>query len=348
MSKRKRQRRKAQAGSATANKSRLQAKTFASQLGCNAIRILGVLLHRLPRSWGLLRFCLRYGPKGCVTPDSCAEINAHYKARPRSFEVPTRYGFRVAGDTRDLIQRYLFLFGVWEPCLTQWLRQRLKPGDVFVDVGANIGYYSLVSSVLVGASGSVVSIEASPSTFQKLLDNIRLNRLRNIRALNVAASSASSTVRMFRAPANNLGSSSLLEGDGFECEGEVQAAALADLLTADEIRRARIIKIDVEGLEVVVVQGLLPVLAQARHDLEIIVEVGGGPGASAPSASSAAGEIIPLMKAMGFNVYRVANNYSPRYYAEVSSFSRPARLSGGLATLGECDLIFSRKNKKLL
>ncbi|CAK6687713.1 hypothetical protein OGCDGJMD_00277 [Cyanobium usitatum str. Tous] len=153
---------------------------------------------------------------------------------------------------------------------------------------------------------------------------------------------------MYRAPANNLGSSSLLEGDGFECEGEVQAAALADLLTADEIRRARILKIDVEGLEVVVVQGLLPILDHARHDLEIVVEVGGGPGASAPSASSAAGEIIPLMKAMGFNVYRATNNYSPRFYAETSSFSRPARLSAGLDTLGECDLIFSRKNKKRL
>ncbi len=254
----------------------------------------------------------------------------------------------MAGETKDLIQRYLFLFGEWEPNLTRWIGDRLRPGDVFIDVGANIGYYSLLASSLVGDSGAVVAIEASPATYQGLVGNIGRNGVGNVRALNVAASDVYSLVRMYRAPANNIGSSSLFEGDGFSDEGEIMAAPLAELLTAEDIQRARIIKIDVEGFEVAVIRGLLPALVETRRDLEIIVEIGGGPGASAPSATAAARQIIPLMAAFGFHVYHVTNDYSPHAYVRSRRSHRPSRVRTGVDTFQECDLIFSRKSRKRL
>ncbi|SCF63177.1 hypothetical protein GA0115259_100393 [Streptomyces sp. MnatMP-M17] len=72
--------------------------------------------------------------------------------------VRSRFGARFAVDTQDLIQRYIYLFGVWEPHMTRWLRGRLEPGDTFVDVGANIGYYSVLASQLVGDGVKVVAI----------------------------------------------------------------------------------------------------------------------------------------------------------------------------------------------
>lgn len=88
-------------------------------------------------------------------------LNAALRDRPLHRLARTRFGATFAVDTQDLIQRYLYLFGVWEPHMTRWLQRRLKPGDVFVDVGANIGYYSILASRLVGARGKVVAIEAS-------------------------------------------------------------------------------------------------------------------------------------------------------------------------------------------
>ena len=65
-------------------------------------------------------------------------------------------------DPRDLIQRMILHFGVWEPDVSRVIEQSLAPGDVFVDIGANIGYDTLLASSRVGPTGRVVSIEASP------------------------------------------------------------------------------------------------------------------------------------------------------------------------------------------
>src|SRR5512143_1069818 len=59
--------------------------------------------------------------------------------RSRVFACKTRFGMHFTGDTRDLIQRYIYYFGVWEPNATRWLCSKLKPGDCFIDVGANVG-----------------------------------------------------------------------------------------------------------------------------------------------------------------------------------------------------------------
>src|SRR5262245_30335322 len=58
----------------------------------------------------------------------------------------TRFGAYLDVDARDIVGKHIYYFGVWEPVLTQWLRERLKPGDTFIDVGANVGYFSALAS----------------------------------------------------------------------------------------------------------------------------------------------------------------------------------------------------------
>jgi precorrin-6B methylase 2 len=94
----------------------------------------------------------------------------------------------MKGDAKDIIQQYIYYFGVWEPRITGWVSRHLAPGDTFIDVGANIGYYSLLASPLVGKTGTVVAIEASPRTFDDLLFNLELNNVSNVRPVNVAVS----------------------------------------------------------------------------------------------------------------------------------------------------------------
>lgn len=299
-------------------------------------------LNQMPWAWEMLRNYVRYSPRGWVMSGINERVNIFYSERDRRFVTRTAFGKRVSGDTRDIIQRYIFLYGCWEPNLTYWITDRLKPGDVFVDVGANIGYFSLLASLAVGDEGGIVAIEASPSIFAKLHANVALNHATNIRALNIAASDLPGTIRLFRAPAFNVGASSKYSDVGYEDEGEIVARPLYQLLTSDEIARARVVKIDVEGAEAEVVKGLLPALATARSDLEIIVEVGGGPPGS-PTATESAATLVPLLQAHGFHLYRILNDYGANSYVQNARPVRPQRIS--LRDVNqECDLVFSRQD----
>lgn len=306
-----------------------------------------VSLAHMPMAWQVLRHFVRYAPRTWVVPGLNERVHDYYASHAHDFVTRTIYGQRFEGETRDIIQRYLFLYGRWEPNLTQWLRERLRPGDVFVDVGANIGYFSLLAAEIVGASGKVVAIEASPSIYKRLVDNVRRNRSDNVRPVHVAAASQVGRLRLFRAPSYNLGASSTYADVGYEDEGEVEARPLHQIVTTEEIRRARVIKVDVEGAEAAVIEGLLPALSSCRADLEIVVEVGGGPAGS-PTANQSAAAIIPAFAQHGFHPYRIVNDYRPAAYLEQGVRPRPVRIKAVDDVREECDLVFSRRDAPLL
>ncbi|MEU9213119.1 FkbM family methyltransferase [Streptomyces sp. NPDC048415] len=273
-------------------------------------------------------------------------LNPHLREHPRRRVVETRSGARFAVDTQDLIQRYLYLFGVWEPNMTNWLQSRLKPGDGFIDVGANIGVFSVLASQLVGDEGHVVAIEASPVFHQRLLQEARLNESRNIRAINAAVSDSHKTLRFVLASSRNMGANSIVPYEGpAESTFEIEACPLPELLNPSEIANARVIKIDVEGAEGSVVRGLAPVLDELRSDAEITVEV--TPERMAQLGDSAE-ELMKTMADAGFHAYRLANDYAPESYP--SAFSgeplAPVRLRGPVTL--ESDLIFSRTDADTL
>ncbi|MEU0689974.1 FkbM family methyltransferase [Streptomyces uncialis] len=273
-------------------------------------------------------------------------LNPRLRDHPRLRVTETGSGVRVAVDTQDLIQRYLYLFGVWEPHMTGWLRRRLRPGDTYVDVGANIGYYSLLAAQLVGDEGQVVAIEASPVFHQRLLRNVVLNGHRNVRAINGAVSDAEEILTFVLASSANMGANSIVPYEGpTESTFEIEARPLPDLLTAEEISRARVIKIDVEGAEGSVVRGMAQMLPRLRPDAEVTVEV--TPERMARLGDSA-DELMETMKAHGFHPYSLVNDYTPEsYVAALNGAVRvPERLVGPLA--GESDLIFSRVDANTL
>lgn len=273
-------------------------------------------------------------------------LNAALRDRPLHRMARTRFGATFAVDTQDLIQRYLYLFGVWEPHMTRWLQRRLKPGDVFVDVGANIGYYSILASRLVGAGGKVVAVEASPRFHQVLLRHAQRNECTNIRAINAAVSDRDELLTFILASSRNMGANSIVPYDGpAESTFEIAAQPLPDLLTEEEVTRARVIKIDVEGAEGAVVRGLLPMLAKLRPDAELTVEV-------TPQRMSELGEsveeLLDALKGHGFHTYHLANDYAAGSYPAALRHARgvPTRWRGRVVQ--ECDLVFSRVQAETL
>jgi FkbM family methyltransferase len=273
-------------------------------------------------------------------------LNPRLRDEPRRRVVETAVGARFAVDTQDLIMRYLYLFGVWEPRMTQWLRGRLKPGDTFVDVGANIGYFSVLASQLVGPQGRVVAVEASQDFTERLELNARLNGCENIRVARTAVSDKQQTLTFVLASNANMGANSIVPWDGpVQSRFEIEAFPLPDVLDADEIAKARVIKVDVEGAEGSVVRGMAPLLQQLRPDAEVTVEV--TPERMAQLGDSVE-ELLDTMRGAGFHVYRLANEYAAATYPTAlrGPAAVPVRWRG--AVTDESDLIFSRVDAETL
>lgn len=263
------------------------------------------------------------------------------RGAPRAFVAPTVDGFRLQGSTQDMIQRYVYVFGVWEPDVTAWMRRRLRPGRTLIDVGANIGYFSLLGSTLVGPAGSVVAVEALPATFEQLQTNVALNGARNVRTLNVAATAEPCVVTLYNPEAHNSGTTTTVAADGLEPVAQVEGAPLAGLLTAEEVAGARVIKIDVEGAELDVLRGLAPVLPDLPPDAELVVEVSPAEG----SQGDAEG-VLALLGGHGFAAYRITNDYRLVSYVDRLPGPPPRRFHGPITE--RMDLVFSRTDAAAL
>ena len=262
---------------------------------------------------------------------------------PRAFVTTTTDGFVMAGSTQDMIQRYIYVFGVWEPDLSAWLRRSLSPGRTLIDVGANVGYFSLLGSKLVGPSGRVIAVEALPATYRQLTGNLARNDAANVRALNLAATAEPGIVTLYGGEAHNSGTTSTVAIQGLEALTQVEGLPLAQVLTADELAAARVVKIDVEGAELDVLRGLAPALDSMPADVELVVEV-------SPDDQVARGrrpqEPIELLAAAGFHPYRLRNDYSPVSYLHATADGVLPRFSGPVAE--RMDLVFSRTDADAL
>ena len=99
----------------------------------------------------------------------------------------TTAGGRMEVDTADAVGSVVAASGIWEPNITAAVRQLLAPGDVCIDVGAHVGYHTLLMSRLVEEHGHVFAFEPSPARFFELTSNLARNGSTNVTALNVAA-----------------------------------------------------------------------------------------------------------------------------------------------------------------
>jgi FkbM family methyltransferase len=252
------------------------------------------------------------------------------------FRARTIAGSMIEGNTADKIQAYLFCFGLWEPNLTQIVTSRLK-GErdrTFIDVGANIGYFTLLAAQCM-PRGRVVAVEPFPTIFQKLRRNIELNGYQNIRTLNIAATSEGGLMEMYHAGPGNEGATTLIPGVFNTAPTMVQGAQLSMALTKEEIESVRLIKIDTEGTEHAVIKDLLSLLPRFPEDVEFVVEI---TPEVAPKEHVA--EIFAWFHAAGYHPYGIPNPYADEYYLFSQQLHRISKLSA--LPESQTDVIFSR------
>lgn len=254
--------------------------------------------------------------------------------RPISYTARTTDRLRMRGHTADLIQRYVYYFGQWEPAISTWFRGYIRPGDVVVDVGANIGWYTLLAAKCVGPNGRVVAVEASPTIAARLRENLEMNPAvaGRVTVVNCAAGDRDGSVPVYLADAENTGKTSLHAEAGATAESTVPMKQLAAILNGVELHRVRVIKIDVEGAERQVVAGLLPVAHRLSPGTAILVE----------TAESCRAEVLAELQAAGFGVAGLFPNvYQPEPY--LTRRHEPFIATSAVPPTGQWDVLFMKR-----
>jgi FkbM family methyltransferase len=162
-------------------------------------------------------------------------------------------------DTRDrVIATHLLGDEIWEPSETAAFLAQAREGMCVFDVGANIGYYTLLAARAVGSSGRVYAFEPEPVNFLLLTRNVTENRLTNVRLVNAAVSNRVGAVRLHLDDAN-FGAHSLEPGSVRTSSGrsvEVETVSLDGFVEdARAFEEGVLVKVDVQGAEALVVQG---------------------------------------------------------------------------------------------
>jgi FkbM family methyltransferase len=211
----------------------------------------------------------------------------------------TVFGSIVRCNARDFVQRRIRFFQIFEHNLTYYTMGQLREGDLYVDIGANVGYFSLLASRCVGNTGQVISVEADPVTFAALNKNLELNGCLNVSARNVAATATACRIEMTRSDPHNSGCNAITVGTG---EGGIEGLSFRDIVRED-LSRVRFIKIDIEGSEEPILDAILEALPDLPDDLVVASEV-----------SPTSAEHVERFVAAGFRAYAMQNVYTIDYY----------------------------------
>ena len=175
-------------------------------------------------------------------------------------------------DPQEWHQIDLLARGTLEPKTINRFSDFLSEGGIYVDIGAHVGYHTLVARTLVGASGTIVAVDPQPYNCEKILTNCRLNGFKNVIVYVAAAGERNGTVTLKAQPPNDKSRLTLLK-NGVHDTGEpfVVPIRRLDALVAElKLDRIDLLKIDVEGYELAALRGLGSAIGMVRN---IVVEV---------------------------------------------------------------------------
>lgn len=206
----------------------------------------------------------------------------------------------VEVDLRDWAGRWHYFSGhYYEQDLPWVMRQMLRPGDCFVDVGANVGFHTLCAARLVTPQGRVVALEPSPVTWRRLESHLEANGLDWVERRQVALGDAKGEAVLHVDPLH-LGTASLRNGMQGAETARVPVECLDDVVDQPEGGCGVLVKVDVEGFELRVLRGARR--WRQRPRTLFVVEV-------TPDWIEAAGgqasELFELFQVDGYRAFRI-------------------------------------------
>lgn len=235
----------------------------------------------------------------------------HTAQRRQSFTEKTvaeisRFGqnFKIVLDPQNgFVDTEIFTNGIYEPDILKLIQEYLKPGQVFIDIGANIGQHSLFATSVVGRAGKVYAFEPIPRLVSQLRESILLNAYESYcTVLPYACSDEDGTATLKLRP-GNIGGSSInhtnTEYESIDITVKTADSCLSELTHVD------LIKIDTEGFEVKALLGLEKTLA--KHHPKIIVEY--SPSLTAGSQTAYADEFFDTLNKHSYRYFDIEEGF---------------------------------------
>jgi FkbM family methyltransferase len=226
-----------------------------------------------------------------------------------------RSGARIVIEQNDIVSRIFFLKGKYEARVGGAISRLLGPGMTFVDAGANIGLFSLLASKIVGHQGQIHCFEPDPRNFRRLLTNIRLSKASNITANKIALTDQEGYVDLRMVEDDGWGRFSSLgqpapgvlmprRAAKFVTE-RVRCSTLSQYAAEKGIRRIHLVKLDVEGSELLALRGGQELLGR-KDAPALICEFN---AKTLPSLGYDVATLREYIESFGYRLYRIIDDY---------------------------------------
>jgi FkbM family methyltransferase len=246
-------------------------------------------------------------------------------------------GHKMFIDPTDVAR--LSIFGVLEPLETEIFKKEIKKGDVVLDIGANIGYYTLIAARLVGEKGKVFAFEPHPQNFALLKKNIKLNGYKNVTLVEKAVSNKNKKLKLYLS-GYDCGAHSLYNSHKGQHFVEVESIRLDDYFSKLG-KKIDFVKIDVEGAEYEALQGMSKIIKRNK-DIKIVTEFY---PALFKKSGIAPEEFLEFLTREGFNLYNInelEKKIEPVYISEfLKKYNPKKRNNTNLLCLREKETIES-------
>jgi FkbM family methyltransferase len=230
----------------------------------------------------------------------CFEQGRHPAA-----EFSWHMGLRLRLNLANDLSKQLFVAGCYDPNEFAFLDKVLEPGMTFIDAGANEGLYALFAARRAGHSGRVLAFEPSAREFSRLKANIARNGLENVTLFPLALADREGEAGLLIANAEHAGQNTLgafaHEGAGEERREKVPVRSLDNVLASERVGRVDVVKIDVEGAEVRLLEGAKETLRQYRPLL--LIEINSD---SLAKQGHSRTEITALLESLDYLAYAFA------------------------------------------
>jgi FkbM family methyltransferase len=212
--------------------------------------------------------------------------------------MATKYNIKAIGGEMVLddcpVSKRLQKIGIYEPLETALFKRTLKPSDVFLDIGAHIGYYSLIASKII-KTGMIHAFEPYVDSHELLMENLALNKCDNVDTHLVAVKDKAGMESLY-IDEKNKGNNSLYSQKDCD-EITVETIKLDDMFAGQKVD---FVKIDTQGLEIEVLIGMQDVIK--NNKLKIIIEY-------YPYGLRRMGhkgiDFFRMLNALGFDIYKI-------------------------------------------
>ena len=218
-----------------------------------------------------------------------------------ALEIPWYAGLKLRIYLGNDLSRQQFVAGCLDPNEFALLGKLLTPGMVFIDAGANEGFYTVFAAYRVGNTGSVWAIEPSSREMERLTTNVQLNDLANVRPFPVALADEDTSGELLIAGDEHAGHNTLgqfVYESGLARRELVRLRRLDSLIEANALERLDFLKIDVEGAELRVLAGAQGALKRFRP--MILLEVS---DSSLMAQGSSGDELIRFVESQAYRLY---------------------------------------------